>query len=74
MGRYLESHPNIWTFITKLKREESSSALKYFRILADTYKQPPRRTVDLQRDLEISKIKCKFVSGEWQEVSWKESG
>jgi hypothetical protein len=36
MGKYLETHSNIWTFITKLKKEESSAALKYFRILNGT--------------------------------------
>jgi hypothetical protein len=64
MGKYLETHSNIWTFMTKLKKEESSAALKYFRIFNGTYKFPPRRTCDIQRDLDISKTKCKYLAGE----------
>ncbi len=57
IGKYLETHSNYLDIHDEI-------ALKYFRILNGTYKFPPRRTCDIQRDLGISKTKCKCLAGE----------
>jgi hypothetical protein len=38
--------------------------LKYMRINSGTYKPRRRNKEDLERDLNISKLKCKFLSKE----------
>ena len=62
--KYVQSHPNIWKFITKIQSEETCAALKYMRINSGTYKPRRRNKEDLERDLSISKLKCKFLSKE----------
>ena len=62
LNTWLQTHPNIWRFITKLKAEESSSYIKYIRINDGTFKKKNRKTTDVQRDLEIQTAKFNLVS------------
>ena len=59
---WLHKHPNIWSFIKKIKAEESSSNLKYIRINNSTYKRRNRCSKDVQRDLIIQKAKFNLMS------------
>ena len=61
MLKYLQSHPNIWKFITKIESEETCAALKYVRFNSGTYKPRRRNKEDLGRDLNISKLKSNTI-------------
>ena len=64
LDKYLNSHPNIWKFIIKIKSEETNASLTYSRINNDTYKSRRRNNKDILRDLQITKLKLKYVSNE----------
>ena len=61
LSNFLNSHPNIWKFIIKIKSEETSASLAYTRINNDTFKHRRRNKIDLCRDLQIAKLKCKYL-------------
>jgi hypothetical protein len=45
----------------KIKSEETTSNLAYTRIDNGTYKHRRRNKIDLERDLQITKLKLKFI-------------
>ncbi len=57
----LQTHPNIWKFIGKLKTEESSSYLKFIRINNRSFKKKNRKNKDVQKDLKIQTAKFNLV-------------
>ena len=61
LNNFLNTHPNIWKFIMKIKSEETTSNLAYTRIDNGTYKHRRRNKIDLERDLQITKLKLKFI-------------
>ena len=61
LKRFLSKHPNIWTFILKIKGEESNSALRFTHLEAGTLKERGRKASNLENDLAILQLKNKYV-------------
>ena len=55
-------HKNIWTFIKKIKTEESATHVKFLRIENETLRKRERNSKDLKRDLKISECKVSYLS------------
>jgi hypothetical protein len=58
----LQTPPNIWKFIGKLKTEESSSYLKFIRVNDGSFKKKNRKNKDVQRDLKLQTAKFNLVT------------
>jgi hypothetical protein len=55
-------HKNIWTFIKKIKTEESATQIKFLRIENETFRKRERNSKDIKRDLKISECKVSYFS------------
>ena len=55
-------HKNIWTFIKKIKTEESATQIKFLRIENESFRKRERNSKDLKRDLKISECKVSYLS------------
>ena len=51
LKRFLLKHPNIWTFILKIKGEETNCALRFTHLEAGTLKDRERKASSLETDL-----------------------
>ena len=65
MDKYLHSKPNIWKFILKIKSEETCAALDFNRINNGTFKARRRNKEAILRDLELAKLKCRYLEKEF---------
>ncbi len=61
LNLYLHSQPNIWKFITKIINKETNANLACTRINNETHKHRRRNKVDLDRDLQLMKLKYHFL-------------
>ena len=57
----MHSKSNIWKFIIKIKSEETCTTLYLNRIIDGLFKTKRRNKEALMRDLELSKLKCRFL-------------
>ncbi len=55
-------HKNIWTFIKKIKIEESVTQIKFLRIENESFRKRERNSKDLKRFLKISEFKVSYLS------------
>lgn len=58
-------HPHIWKFIDHLQEIEASVALDFARLEAGTLRRKPRNKEDIQKDLDLVKLKNKFLQREF---------
>ena len=56
----------IWKFIIKIKSEETCTTLDFNRINNGSFKTRRRNKEALMRDLELSKLKCRFLEKEFE--------
>ena len=54
---YLNSHPNIWKFIIKIREEESNYALNFTHLTKGTLKQKERNRKIIEKDIKILDLK-----------------
>ncbi len=54
-------HKNIWTFIKKIKIEESATQIEFLRIENESFRKRERKSKDLKRDLKISECKVSYL-------------
>ena len=58
---FLNSHPNIWKFIIKIKDEETNIALKYSHLKNGTLKYKSRNSKSMENDIKILDLKNQFA-------------
>ena len=61
LDKRTEKHPNIWTFVELLQKEELHASVKYEHVEKGTLKVRARKNEDITRDLKISNAKNKYL-------------
>lgn len=64
LSKFLNSHPNIWRFIIKIQSEETTASLLFIRTEKEILRERGRNKGDIERDLEIQTVKCKYLSNQ----------
>ncbi len=70
---FMNIHPHIWKFIERLKQEQTHVTLKYLRINNNTLKARGRNSKDIERDLKIESLKCKYLQEKVDVIGLMES-
>ena len=63
-NRFPKIHPNIWSFIELIQKEEGIVVVKFERINAGTINSKPKKKVDVDRDSNIFRAKTTYLESD----------